>query len=65
MRRIEDAPNAFPKTKFNDGCVHKARILRSPFSIAFMLDERTITILAVIHGSRAPGIWTRRLRKHP
>jgi plasmid stabilization system protein ParE len=65
MRRIEDSPSAFPRTSVDDVVVHKARVLRSPYSIAFTSDLATVTILAVIHGSRAPGIWMRRLRKRP
>ena len=64
MRRIEGSPQAFPKTRIDDVVVVcKARILRSPYSIAFINDTATITILAVMHGSRAPSIWTRRLKR--
>ena len=45
------------------GDLRKARILRSPYSIAFINDTATIIILAVMHGSRAPSVWTRRLKR--
>jgi len=43
--------------------VRKARVLRSPYSVAYVvISEHEIEIVAVVHGAKKPGWWTRGLR---
>jgi hypothetical protein len=43
--------------------VRKARVLRSPYSVAYVVtSEHEIEIVAVVHGAKRPGWWTRRVR---
>ncbi len=63
VRRIEDAPLSCAIAMEAEG-VRKARVKRSPYSIAYrVLTENEIEIIAVAHGARKPGWWTRRLRQ--
>jgi toxin ParE1/3/4 len=63
VRRIEDAPLSCAIAMEAEG-VRKARVKRSPYSIAYrMLTEDEIEIIAVVHGARKPGWWTRRFRR--
>ncbi len=63
VRRIEDAPLSCAFAMEAEG-VRKARVTRSPYSIAYtVLTEDEIEIIAVVHGARKPGWWTRRLRR--
>jgi plasmid stabilization system protein ParE len=65
MRRIEQFPEAPPRTSIDGAVVHKARVLRTAYSIAFTSQGGTVSILAVIHGSRSPAYWRRRMRLRP
>ena len=40
--------------------VRRALIRRFPYGIFYVLEERTITVLAVFHGSRDPKDWQTR-----
>ena len=62
VRRIERAPHSCTFAMEAEG-VRKARVLRSPYSVAYVVvSEREIEIVAVVHGAKKPGWWTRRLR---
>src|SRR5258708_37571604 len=62
MRHIERDPESFP-VALEDVKVHKARVLRSPYSVAFLVRSNEVRIVAVIHGARRPGFWKWRLRE--
>lgn len=64
MRHVERDPASFP-IAVEDMGVHKARVLRSPYSIAFLVRRNELRIVAVIHGARRPGFWTGRLHEEP
>jgi plasmid stabilization system protein ParE len=61
IRHIEQFPEAAPRAIIDEVIVFKARILRTAYSIAFTYKAGTIRILAVIHGSRSPSYWRRRV----
>jgi plasmid stabilization system protein ParE len=62
VRRIEEAPGSCAFAMEAEG-VRKARVLRSPYSVAYVIiNEHEIEIVAVVHGAKKPGWWTRRLR---
>jgi plasmid stabilization system protein ParE len=59
VAEIERAPHVFP------GHIHGTRrlLLRSfPFSVVYRFDSTQILIVAIAHGSRRPGYWSRRMR---
>jgi plasmid stabilization system protein ParE len=63
LRHIEDAPLNCAIAMEAEG-VRKARVHRTPYSIAYSaLTKDEIEIIAVVHGARRPGWWTRRLRR--
>jgi hypothetical protein len=63
LRRIEGAPRSFPVVMEDVGAC-KARVLRTDYSVAFILTrEGDAEIVAIAHGSRAPGWWKRRIRE--
>ena len=61
--RIEEAPTSFPLA-IEAGGVRKARMLRADRAIAFIVEPQ-VEIVAVVHGARRPGFWTRRLDEDP
>jgi plasmid stabilization system protein ParE len=62
VRQIEREPTGFPLALEDIG-VRKARVLRSPYSVAYLVRRDEVRIVAVIHGARRPGFWTHRLRE--
>ena len=62
LRRIDEAPGSSAMAMEAEG-VRKARVLRSPYSIAYVvISEHEIEVVAVVHGAMRPGWWARRLR---
>lgn len=41
--------------------VRSARLHRFPYVVHYIFEQGTVVVLAVIHGSRDPAIWKRRL----
>lgn len=42
--------------------VRQKLIRRFPYIVAFLVEEETVAVIAVFHGSRDPGLWRTRLR---
>jgi toxin ParE1/3/4 len=42
--------------------VRKFVLKRFPFTLSYIVHEKTIVVLAVAHGRRRPGYWRARLR---
>lgn len=61
LQRLEAAPVGFPLVLEAEG-VRKARIPRTDYSIAFVVLPRAVEVIAVVHGARKPGWWTKRFR---
>jgi plasmid stabilization system protein ParE len=59
---IEEQPSMFPLVP-EAGGVRKARVLRTPYSIAFVVHGSEQRVVAVIHGARRPGFWMERPRR--
>ena len=60
IAEVARAPESFPRDP-KRSWARRARILRWPFSLVFTMgDADTIIVLAVAHGKRRPGYWTRR-----
>jgi plasmid stabilization system protein ParE len=60
VAEIAHAPESFPRDP-KRSWARRARILRWPFSIVFTIHEGdTILLLAIAHGKRRPGYWSRR-----
>jgi plasmid stabilization system protein ParE len=60
LKRIETSPNAFPIIHQN---IRRALIKRFPYKVLFYLDLATneVHIIAVVHQSRDPKIWEKRI----
>jgi plasmid stabilization system protein ParE len=58
-----DRIRLFPKasTEIRPG-VRRTTLHRFPYNIVYKVSESEITIIAVIHGSRHPSRWKKRLR---
>jgi plasmid stabilization system protein ParE len=65
LRGVESMPLSFPVAfEANNARVHKARILRTKYSIAFVIvGDGHVAIVALTHGKRRPGWWARRLQE--
>ena len=58
--QIHDRPSSFPLvTK----AVRRALLHRFPYCIYFVVRERDLVVLAVLHGGRRPAEWKRRWRQ--
>jgi len=64
IRRVEQEPLGFPHA-LADLDVRKARVLRSPYSVAYVVKGSEVRIVAVIHGARHPAFWSRRSIEEP
>jgi plasmid stabilization system protein ParE len=63
LQRVAEEPLGFPVAMEVEG-VRKARILRTDYSVAFIVpDVEEIEVIAITHGRRKPGWWRRRLRE--
>lgn len=58
--RIGEAPGSFP-TIGPSGRLRKARVLRYPHSVIYVLTAEEARVIAVAHGKRDPGYWVPRL----
>jgi plasmid stabilization system protein ParE len=41
--------------------LHRAVVERFPFNIFYLIDDKSIIVVAVIHGSRHPKKWKKRM----
>ncbi len=55
---IETNPYLFEKTYKS---LHRAVVERFPFNIFYLVEGKSIIIVAVIHGSRHPKKWQKRI----
>ena len=55
---IKNNPLAYPVIKQN---VHKAVIIKFPFSILYQIEKDNIYVLAVMHQKRKPKYWAERI----
>lgn len=42
--------------------VRQTLIKRFPYVVAFLIEQETIAVIAIFHGSRDPGAWRMRLK---
>jgi len=58
LARIAESPLQFPSAGegARRGLLHKF-----PYSVYFLLENQTVTVLAVVHQRRHPDLWKRRL----
>ncbi len=54
---ISDNPRLFPIVHRD---THRALIHRFPFGIYYRIEEESIVVMAVMHGSRHPRRWQKR-----
>lgn len=54
---IKSNPKAFPIIKDS---IHKAVIMKFPYSILYRVEKESIFILAVMHQKRKPSYWSER-----
>jgi plasmid stabilization system protein ParE len=59
---IERDPESFPRMLV-DTDLRRARVLRSPYSVAFVALAGDIHFVAVIHGARSPRAVRRQIRE--
>jgi plasmid stabilization system protein ParE len=62
IERVESAPASFP-VMLADAELRRARVLRSPYFVAFLAFEGMVHVVAVVHGARKPGTISRQLRE--
>ena len=55
---ISDNPELFPVVYKN---IRRALIRRFPFGVFYLVDDVGIVVLAVMHGSRDPSQWKKRM----
>ncbi len=55
---IADAPHMYPSVHRN---TRRALIHRFPFGIYYRVEETTIVVIAILHGSRDPRRWKSRI----
>lgn len=55
--RIEENPLKYQPLKYT---VRRTLLRRFPYVVYFVVDEQSITIIAVLHASRAPERWQQR-----
>jgi plasmid stabilization system protein ParE len=60
IERILESPNTWPTVEED---VHRHLIKRFPFGIYYTIEGDYILIVAVMHMSRRPGYWKKRLEK--
>lgn len=58
LSKIVRNPQHYPVIHKN---IHRTLVKRFPFGIFFIVKNKTIVILAVIHGSRNPKKWKTRM----
>jgi len=58
IQRILDAPETF---ELYDGELRRCPVRRFPYHLLYRVRESTIEIVCVMHGSRRPGYWKKRL----
>lgn len=54
---ISENPNLFPIVHRD---THRALIHRFPFGIYYRIEEESIVVVAIMHGSRHPRRWQKR-----
>ena len=54
LEKIEHAPFVYPVVYRS---IHRALIRRFPYGIFYVVEENRVTVLAVFHSNRDPGIW--------
>lgn len=54
LRRIADHPLSFPAI---DSRVRRALLGSYPYSVYFIVEEKSVVILAVLHQHRHPDTW--------
>ena len=60
IAEIARAPASFPRDA-ERSWARRAQVPRWPYAIVYVLhDAETVVVLAVAHGRRKPGYWTRR-----
>ena len=60
IQRILEAPSAWGSLK---GDVRRCRTRRFPYGVLYAIERDRIFIVAVMHGSREPGYWQRRIEQ--
>ncbi len=60
FERIQSSPELFAK-RFRE--IRQLRLRRFPYVVSYILEEKRIYVLAVIHGHRSPKIWQSRSDK--
>lgn len=62
LREIAAAPGRFPKVHTSLGSreIHRIRLSRFPYSIAYEILGDELVVLAIAHGRRHPRYWIKR-----
>jgi plasmid stabilization system protein ParE len=60
VARILEEPNRFRPLEVG---IRTASVPDFPYSIIFMVEERTVTVLVLKHDRRDPDCWRHRLKK--
>ncbi|MCI5122554.1 MAG: type II toxin-antitoxin system RelE/ParE family toxin [Candidatus Electrothrix sp. AUS4] len=56
--QIEDNPYIYPVVYRN---IRRAVMSRFPFAVYYLLNEEAAVVIAVMHGSRHPARWRKRI----
>ena len=61
LQRVQESPLTHPE--WRAGSLYRRIVVRKfPYLLFYVVDEEEISIVAVAHGRRRPGYWTRRTR---
>lgn len=66
MECVEDALQVISRQPLHYAAgyrdVRQKLIQRFPYVVAFLVEQETVSVVAVFHGSRDPGAWRMRLK---
>ncbi len=58
VNQIRESPNRYPVLKKD---IRKAFIQKFPYTLLYRFENETILIFALMHHSRKPGYWLKRI----
>jgi plasmid stabilization system protein ParE len=59
LAEVSRTPLRFPTVR---GKARRALLRRFPFAVIFVVDDRSVRVIACLHARRDPAKWQRRLR---
>ena len=57
LRQVQEYPEAHPRV---DEHVRRAALRRFPYGVFYVIDGKTVRVIAILHRARSPEVWQRR-----